>query len=76
MFDSNDLISLNSYTLRMLNALVLVAIALVAVVGEFVPISNYVMPHIHHFCQNKLGALHCYKIQYLNSFNSDVRVSM
>ena len=47
MFDSNDLISLNSYTLHMLNALILVLIALVAVVGGFVLISNYVMPHIH-----------------------------
>ena len=68
MFDSNDLISLNSNTLHMLNALVLVAIALVAVVGGFVLISNYVMPHIHQFCQNKLGALHCYKVQYRKLF--------
>jgi hypothetical protein len=43
--------------------IVLVAIALVAVVGGFVIISNYVMPNIHQVCQNKLGVLHCYKVQ-------------
>ena len=80
----NDLISLNRYTLHMLNGLantdqrsttfqqpvvvVLVAIALVAVVVAFVTISNYVMPHVYQFCQSKLGALHCYKVQYHELF--------
>jgi len=40
-------------------AMVLVAIALVAAVGGFIIISNYVMPNILLYCQNKLGALHC-----------------
>ena len=44
--------------------IVLVAIALVAAVGGFIIISNYVMPNIHEYCQSKLGALHCYKVQY------------
>ncbi len=73
---SDDFISLNRYRLHMLNGvaytyqktqpivIVLVAIALVAAVGGFVIISNYVMPNIHQFCQNKLGAIHCYKVQY------------
>jgi hypothetical protein len=39
--------------------IVFVAIALVAVVGGFIFISNYVMPNIHQVCQNKLGSLHC-----------------
>jgi len=46
----------------------LVGIALVAIVGGFIFISNYVMPNIHQFCQNKLGPLHCYKVQYHKSF--------
>jgi len=49
--------------------IVLVAIALVAVVGGFFIISNYVMPNIHQFCQNKLGALHCYNVQYHKVFS-------
>jgi hypothetical protein len=77
---SDDFISLNRYILHMQNGvahtdhrtttdrqpivIVLVAIALVAAVGGFVIISNYVMPNIHQFCQNKLGAIHCYKVQY------------
>jgi hypothetical protein len=81
---SDDFISLNRYILHMLNGvahtdqrttivrqpivIVLVAIALVAVVGGFVIISNYVMPNIHQFCQNKLGAIHCYKVQYHKVF--------
>jgi hypothetical protein len=77
---SDDLISLNRYILYMLNGvahtehwhqpivIVLVAIALVAVVGGFVIISNYVMPNIHQFCQTRLGALHCYKVQYHSLF--------
>ena len=44
--------------------IVLVAIALVAAVGGFIIISNYVMPNIHQVCQSRLGALHCYKVQY------------
>ena len=48
--------------------IVLVAIALVAVIGGFIIISNYVMPNIHQVCQNKLGALHCYKVQYNKVF--------
>jgi hypothetical protein len=80
---SDDFISLNRYILHMLNGvehtdqrttvrqpivIVLVAIALVAVVGGFVIISNYVMPNIHQFCQNKLGAVHCYEVQYHKVF--------
>jgi ABC-type antimicrobial peptide transport system permease subunit len=77
---SDDFISLNVYILYMLNGLaharqrtqpiviVLVAIALVAAVGGFVIISNYVMPNIHQYCQNKLGALHCYQVQYHKLF--------
>ena|GEM_PF-852244 len=80
---SDDFISLNRYRLHMLNGvphtqritpvrqpivMVLVAIALVAVVAGFVIISNYVMPQIHQFCQNKLGAVHCYKVQYHRVF--------
>lgn len=73
---SDDFISLNVYILHMLNGvahahqrtqpivIVLVAIALVAAVGGFIIISNYVMPNIHQFCQSRLGALHCYKVQY------------
>jgi hypothetical protein len=48
--------------------IVLVAIALVAIVGGFIIISNYVMPNIHEYCQSKLGALHCYKVQYHKVF--------
>jgi len=48
--------------------IVLVAIALVAAVGGFIIISNYVMPNIHQFCQSRLGALHCYQIQYHSLF--------
>ena len=55
-------------TVRQPMVIVLVAIALVAVVGGFVIISNYVMPNIHQFCQNKLGAVHCYKVQYHKVF--------
>jgi hypothetical protein len=81
---SDDFISLNRYILHMLNGvahtdhrtptdrqpivIVLVAIALLAVVGGFVIISNYVMPNIHQFCQNKLGAIHCYNVQYHKVF--------
>ena len=77
---SDELISLNRYRLHMLNGvahthqrtqpivIVLVAIALLAVVGGFVIISNYVMPNIHQFCQNKLGAIHCYNVQYHQVF--------
>jgi hypothetical protein len=73
---SDDFISLNVYILHMLNGvahahqrtqsivIVLVAIALVAAVGGFIIISNYVMPNIHQYCQNKQGTLHCYKVQY------------
>jgi hypothetical protein len=52
----------------MLSGLVFVVMALAAVIGGFVLISNYVMPHIHQFCQSKLGALHCYKVQYHRLF--------
>ena len=77
---SDDFISLNRYRLHMLNGvahtyqktqpivIVLVAIALVAAVGGFIIISNYVMPNIHLVCQSKLGALHCYKVQYHSLF--------
>ncbi len=37
--------------------IVLVAIALVAAVGGFIIISNYVMPNIHQFCQTRLATL-------------------
>jgi poly-beta-hydroxyalkanoate depolymerase len=78
-----DYISLNGYILRMLNGvvhthqtssiqqpivIVLVAIALVAVVGGFIFISNYVMPNIHQVCHSRLGPLHCYKVQYHEIF--------
>jgi hypothetical protein len=49
--------------------IVLVAIALVAVVSGFIIISNYVMPNIHQVCQNKLGALYCYQVQYHKVFS-------
>ena len=81
---SDDIISLNRYRLHMLNGvghtdqrtttvrqpivIVLAAIALVAVVGGSIIISNYVMPNIHQVCQNKLGSLHCYKVQYHSLF--------
>jgi hypothetical protein len=52
----------------MLNDLALVVMALVGVVAGLVLVSNYVMPHIHQFCQTKLGALHCYKVQYHRLF--------
>jgi hypothetical protein len=77
---SDDFISLNVYILHMLNGvahahqrtqpivIVLVAIALAAAVGGFIIISNYVMPNIHQYCQNKLGALHCYQVQYHKLF--------
>ena len=77
---SDELISLNRYRLHMLNGvahahqktqpiiIVLVAIALVAAVGGFIIIANYVMPNIHQFCQSRLGALHCYKVQYHSLF--------
>ncbi|MDQ6667214.1 MAG: hypothetical protein M3Y53_03185 [Thermoproteota archaeon] len=55
-------------TVRQPVVIVLVAIALVAVVGIFIIISNYVVPNIHKVCQNKLGALHCYKVQYNKVF--------
>ena len=48
--------------------IVLVAIALFAAVGGFIIISNYVMPNIHQVCQSRLGALHCYKVQYHSLF--------
>ena len=48
--------------------IILVAVALVAVVGGFIFISNYVMPNIHQFCQSRLGALHCYTVQYHKIF--------
>ena len=44
-------------------AVILLA-AIIAVIGGFILISNYVMPNIHQFCQAKLGPLHCYKVQY------------
>jgi hypothetical protein len=77
---SDSFISLNRYILYMLNGvahtghwnqpmvIVLVAIALVAAVGGFIIISNYVMPNIHQFCQTRLGALHCYQVQYHKLF--------
>jgi hypothetical protein len=77
---SDSFISLNRYILHMLNGvahtehwghpmvIVLVAVALVAVVGGFIIISNYVMPNIHQFCQSRLGALHCYQVQYHKAF--------
>ena len=81
---SDDFMSLNRYILHMQNGvahtdhrtttdrqpivIVLVAIALLAVVGGFVIISNYVMPNIHQFCQNKLGAIHCHNVQYYKVF--------
>ena len=37
-------------------------------VGGFIFISNYVMPNIHQYCQNKQGALHCYQVQYHKIF--------
>ena len=37
-------------------------------VGGFIFISNYVMPNIHQFCQSRLGALHCYTVQYHKIF--------
>jgi hypothetical protein len=48
--------------------ILLAAIAIIAVIGGFILISNYVMPDIHQFCQAKLGALHCYKVQYQKLF--------
>jgi hypothetical protein len=48
--------------------IVLVAIALVAAVGGFIIIANYVMPNIHQFCQSRLGALHCYTVQFNKLF--------
>jgi hypothetical protein len=77
---SDDHISLNRYILDMLNGvahtrqktqpivIALVAIALVAAMGGFIIISNYVLPNIHQGCQSKLGALHCYKVQYHSLF--------
>jgi hypothetical protein len=77
---SDDLISLNRHILHMLNGIahthqrsqsmviVLVAIALVAAVGGFILITNYVMPNIHQVCQTRLGALHCYQVQYHKAF--------
>jgi hypothetical protein len=77
---SDDFISLNRYILHMLNGaahahqqtqpivIVLVAIALVAAVGGFIIISNYVMPNIHQVCQTRLGALHCHTVQYHKLF--------
>lgn len=44
--------------------ILLAAIAIITIIGGFILISNYVMPNIHQFCQAKLGALHCYKVQY------------
>ena len=44
--------------------ILLAAIAIIAIIGGFILISNYVMPNIHQFCQTKLGPLHCYKVQY------------
>jgi hypothetical protein len=79
---SDDFISLNSNISHMLNGvahhrttalqqpivIILVAIALVAVVSGFIIISNYVMPNIHQYCQNKQGALHCYQVHYHKLF--------
>lgn len=48
--------------------ILLAAIAIIAIIGGFILISNYVMPDIHQFCQAKLGALHCYKVQYHKLF--------
>lgn len=49
-------------------SIILVAIALVAVVGGFILISNYVMPNIYQICQNKIGTLHCHAVQYHKIF--------
>jgi ABC-type antimicrobial peptide transport system permease subunit len=80
-FLSDDFISLNRYIFNMLNSIahtyeavqqpiviILVAIALIALVGGFILISNYVMPNVHQYCQNKQGALHCYQVQYHKIF--------
>ena len=48
--------------------ILLAAIAIITIIGGFILISNYVMPNIHQFCQAKLGALHCYKVQYHKLF--------
>jgi len=48
--------------------IMLVVIALLALVGGYILISNYVMPNIHQVCQNKLGALHCHTVQYHKIF--------
>ena len=57
-----------STTLQQPIVIILVAIALVAVASGFIIISTYVMPNIHQFCQAKLGALHCYKVEYHKLF--------
>ncbi len=57
-----------STTLQQPIVIILVAIALVAVVSGFIIISTYVMPNIHQVCQSKLGALHCYQVQYHKIF--------
>ena len=49
-------------------AILLAAIAIIAIIGGFVLISNYIMPNVHQFCQAKLGALQCYKVQYHKLF--------
>ena len=48
--------------------IVLVEITLLAAAGGFIIIANYVMPNIHQFCQTRLGALHCYNVQYHKLF--------
>ena len=57
-----------SATLQQSIVIILVAIALVAVASGFIIISTYVMPNIHQVCQSKLGALHCYQVQYHKIF--------
>jgi hypothetical protein len=57
-----------SATLQQPIVIILVAIALVAVVSGFIIIATYVMPNIHQVCQSKIGALHCYQVQYHKIF--------
>jgi hypothetical protein len=59
---------LRTITVQQPIVIVFVAIALVAVVGGFIFISNYFMPNIHQVCQSRLGPLHCYKVQYHKVF--------
>lgn len=56
-------------TLKQPIIIIFVAIALVAVVLGFILISTYVLPNIHEFCQSRLGALHCYQVQYPSVFS-------